>query len=403
MRLAIFLLALSVGQPGLANGQSGRQNQERASPDRVPASGSASLEPGTVEVDPIECWWRTSATAVRVGETFTVVLTCSLLNTEAASVVADETRLEPSVVQLPPFEVVGGAHAKDITTAARRFFQYSYDLRVIAENVFASAVSLPALEVAYKIESRADLGASVAGRDQSYALPTLAVRVLSIVPDTATDIREAPVATFAEVEDAGFRGVAMQVGGWVLVVLGALLLVLALAGVLRRRVADVPQTRYLSDTVVLQGVRRELVSIQEQSRGGWTADLAGRALAALRVVVAHAAGRPVMQQVQERGGRSTGASRSATTPAVADPKAVSAGAGQLAIDGPFGRSAIVSASVTSVQADDELRDAMARFAAARYGRDTTFDERLDDGLEAGIRVADRLIASRPRLERLWAR
>jgi hypothetical protein len=40
-----------------------------------------------VEVDPVTCWWRTSAAAVRVGEPFGVVLTCSLLQTEAARVV----------------------------------------------------------------------------------------------------------------------------------------------------------------------------------------------------------------------------------------------------------------------------------------------------------------------------
>jgi hypothetical protein len=292
-------------------------------------------------------------------------------------------------VQLPPFEVVSGTHPKDIITAARRFFQYHYQLRVIAENVFAAAVSLPALEITYKIESRTDLGDSLAGRDQTYALPTLAIRVLSIVPDTATDIREAPVATFAELEDAAFRGAAMRVGGWVLLALGGLLLVLALVGMLRRRRTDAPKTRRLSDALVLQGVRRELVSIQERSRSGWTSDLAGRALAALRVVAAYAAGRPVTQKLRTRSDRST------TAPAALD--------GQLAIDGRFGTSAIVSASVTSSGADEELRDAMTRFAAARYGRDAAFDARLDDAMETGIRAADRLIGKRPALERLWPR
>jgi hypothetical protein len=367
MRLAVLILALAI----------------------VPA-GPAAAQPQTVEVDPIECWWRSTATAVRVGETFTVVLTCSVLNTEAARLVADESRLEPAVVQLPPFEVVSGTHPKDIITAGRRFFQYSYQLRVIAENVFAAAVSLPALEITYKVESRTELGDSLAGRDQTYALPTLAIRVLSIVPDTATDIREASVATFADVENASFRGAAMRVGGWVLLALGVLLLILALAGVLRRRTAAAPKTRLLSDALVLQGVRRELVEIQEQSRAGWTSDLAGRALAALRVVAAYAAGRPVTQKLRKRGGRS------AVAPA-------GAGDGQLAIQGRFGTSAIVSASMTSSDTDEDLREALTRFAAARYGRDAAFDASLDDGLEAGIRVADRLIGSRPALERLWPR
>lgn len=373
---------------GAAAAQSRGQNPSPA--PRNPEPGTATAEAGTVEVDPIECWWRTTATAVRVGETFDVVLTCSVLNTEAARVVADESRLEPTVVQLQPFEVVGGTHPQDVTTAGRRFFQYAYQLRVIAENVFAAAVTLAPLEIGYKVETRTNLGDSLAGRDQTYALPTLAIRVLSVVPDTATDIREAPVATFADVEDTTFRGSAMRIGGWVLVALGGLLLALALAGLLRRRRTDVPKTRRLSDTTVLQGVRRELESIREQSRGGWTSDLAGRALAALRVVAAYAAGRPVNQKLHKRGEARAGAPGAPTD-------------GQLAVDSRFGRGAVVSASATSRHADEELREAMARLAAARYGRDAAFDSRLDDGLDAGIRAVDRLIGSRPALERLWPR
>ena len=46
-----------------------------------------------VAVDPIRCWWRTSAGAVRVGEQFDLSLTCAVLQTEAVSVVVDESRL----------------------------------------------------------------------------------------------------------------------------------------------------------------------------------------------------------------------------------------------------------------------------------------------------------------------
>ncbi len=46
-----------------------------------------------VEIDPIRCWWRTSTGAVRIGETFTLALTCAVLETEAVQVVPDESRL----------------------------------------------------------------------------------------------------------------------------------------------------------------------------------------------------------------------------------------------------------------------------------------------------------------------
>ena len=58
--------------------------------------------------DPLKCWWRTSAGAVRIAEPFSVVLTCAVLETDAATVVVDQSRLEPSVVQFAPFEVLGG-------------------------------------------------------------------------------------------------------------------------------------------------------------------------------------------------------------------------------------------------------------------------------------------------------
>src|SRR6059036_3566063 len=96
----------------------------------------------TVETDPLQCWWRTSAGAVRVGEPFTVVLTCAVLETDAATVVVDQSRLEPSVVQFAPFEVLGGSHGADLRTDLRRFFQYEYRLRLIAENLFGRDAAL---------------------------------------------------------------------------------------------------------------------------------------------------------------------------------------------------------------------------------------------------------------------
>ena len=54
---------------------------------------SAGRTDGMVETDPIRCWWRTSAGAVRIGEPFTLTLTCAVLDDEAVQVVPDESRL----------------------------------------------------------------------------------------------------------------------------------------------------------------------------------------------------------------------------------------------------------------------------------------------------------------------
>src|SRR4051812_3911623 len=146
----------------------------------------------TVQTDPLQCWWRTSSGAIRVGEPFTVTLTCAVLETDAATVVVDQTRLEPSVVQFAPFEVVGGSHGADLRTDQRRFFQYVYRLRLIAENLFGKDVALPETKLSYRVQSKVgEKAAALQGRDQAYMLPAQSVRVMSLVPADASDIRDA--------------------------------------------------------------------------------------------------------------------------------------------------------------------------------------------------------------------
>src|SRR6266540_7181732 len=154
------------------------------------AAGALPAFAQTIETDPLQCWWRTSAGAVRVGEAFQVVLTCAVLETDAAMVVVDQSKLEPSVVQFAPFEVLGGSHGADLHTDLRRFFQYDYRLRLIAENEFGKDVALPGTKLSYRVQSKVGQNAAIQGRDQSYVLPPQSVRVLSLVPGDAADIRD---------------------------------------------------------------------------------------------------------------------------------------------------------------------------------------------------------------------
>ena len=100
------------------------------------------------DVEPLQCWWRTSVSAVRVGEPFTLVLTCAALQTDVLTAVVDRARLDPRVIELPPFEVMGGTPAPDLPSGDRVFFQYQYTLRFINEAFFNEDVPLPALSVA---------------------------------------------------------------------------------------------------------------------------------------------------------------------------------------------------------------------------------------------------------------
>src|SRR5262249_20325857 len=77
-----------------------------------------------VEADPIRCWWRTSTSAVRVGEPFSLILTCAVVENSTTTVVPDQSRLDPASMQLPPFEVIGGQRNADLHSDQRRFFQY---------------------------------------------------------------------------------------------------------------------------------------------------------------------------------------------------------------------------------------------------------------------------------------
>src|SRR3954467_13595844 len=189
----------------------------------------------TGQTDPLQCWWRTSAGAVRVGEPFTVVLTCAVLETDAATVVVDQTRLEPSVVQFAPYEVLGGSHGADLRTDQRRFFQYEYRLRLIADGMFGKDVALPETKISYRVQSKVGQKTSLQGRDQTYMMPAQSMKVLSLVPSDASDIRDTSSAeTFSDIDQRAFRANLFTVIGSVLFVLAGLMTLLALVRLFQR-------------------------------------------------------------------------------------------------------------------------------------------------------------------------
>lgn len=358
-----------------------------------PAAPGGTPQTG-VPTDPIRCWWRSSAGAVRVGEPFDVLLTCAVLETDAITVVPDQSGLEPTVVQLPPFEVVGGAHAGDLHTDDRRFFQYRYDLRLIADDVFGRDVDLPALELSYRVRSRGPQGTVIEGRDQTYLLPPIAIRVLELVPNELTDIRDAGSGSFAALEARTLRGRVLLVLGLLFMLLGV---VIGFVTVVRRPEKKDERSRatkaLLSDGTVLRGVARELTSIGEERQvQGWSAPLVGRALAALRIAGTLQVSGRVSQlpvdgadvnqdgELRLRGGwfgRRVARVSGWETPA------------------SVGRELARRASQNGHQSDtsrlETLADALGRFTAARFGRDDELDERLlDASLEQGLDVVRQL-------------
>lgn len=325
-----------------------------------------------VEVEPIVCWWRTSTSAVRTGESFGLTLTCAVVETEANKVVADFSKLDPTVVQLPPFEVQGGTHAGDLVTPGKRFFQYDYRLRLIAEDAFGNDVSIPPLEVSYRIDSTVAGGDTAQGRDQSYSLPRASVRLISLVPDDTSDIREAPAAMFTAVEDRDSRANLLQTIAGVLFGLAGVVAVVMLIGMLRRKAPKTAAAAaHLGPRTILSAVAKELDEVQRASRGGWTPELVGRALGALRITGAYATNRAVGQ-----------------LPAIAGETPRE---GVLVIR-PFGRGDVyVSGAATTESAvfanvPAGLSDALRTLTVARYGRVEKIDSMSDEALQTAIRV-----------------
>lgn len=365
--------------------------------------GAATAAAQTVQTDPLQCWWRTSAGAVRIGEPFTVVLTCAVLETDDVMVVADQTRLEPSVVQFAPFEVLGGSHGADLRTEQRRFFQYEYKLRLIAEGMFGKDVALPDTKLSYRVQSKVGQKTSLQGRDQTYVLPAQSIRVLSLVPADASDIRDTSSGeTFTDIDQRAFRANLFTVIGGVLFVLAALMAILGLVRLFQRyRKPVVASERLISDAAILGGTGRELSTVQRQrDGGGWSPELAGRALGALRIAATYAIGRPVSQMPASRlladGGET------------AEPGRLILKAGW-----PRGKRIAVSGAVTpqtisraiavpgSTAAHTALLEtlsrALAAFTAAHFSREGALDDSaLDEALATSKQVLRRM-----KFEQLW--
>ena len=353
------------------------------------AQPAPSRESGTrnVEVDPIRCWWRTSTGAVHVGEQFDVSLTCAVLESEAVSVVVDESRLGNAVVQMAPFEVVAGSHPTDLHEGIRRFFQYEYRLRLINPDVVGTDVRIPDIGLHYRVNSKIDGNASVQGRDLMYYLPPAVIKVQSLVPDGAADIRDAGGVSFGTIDAMNLRAGMFNIIGIALMAFGGLMVLLVLFRIARGARKWTPaEQRELSVGAMIGVAARELSRVRSEKGGGWTPELVDRALAATRVTAAGALDRTISQRI-------------------VDAETATVGEGRLLASGPRrGTKRIVSASITARDIStqlakgrtsdslrpvlESLRDALASFATSTYGRDeSNRDTHLDEALDAASRAA----------------
>jgi hypothetical protein len=225
----------------------------------------------------------------------------------------------------------------------------------------------------------------------------MSMHVASLVPKKVADIRDTSVSTFAEIEARRVRSTGEFVAALIAFGFAVVLLCLALASVIGRyRVRTPSAERPLGLRAVLSGCLREAGRVKEDASGGWTPELASRALAVLRIGGAVALDRPVAQTIVGAG--------------------VAPRAGQIALrKGLLGRRrALVSTATTpgtisrslastnghapNARTEAMLRDfeeSLAVLGRARYGREGKLDgSALDTALDNGVAALRKLRTAR---------
>jgi hypothetical protein len=234
--------------------------------------------------------------------------------------------------------------------------------------------------------------ASVQGREQTYNMPPVPLRVASLVPDTARQIRESGVPTFGDIAGREFRARMLRLVALILFGVAALMLVVAvLRWVGRKRAERSAAARHLlPHRTVLGGVRNELRTLQRDTRAGWTQESVARGLTASRIVASYLAGHAVTQRAVTRE----------ATPGEPAP-------GELRVGGSFFARRIVAVSgattarslagpaarTTSDVVTSDMDSALLSLTRARYGRAETLDgSALDDALGTATRASARAAA-----------
>lgn len=344
-------------------------------------------------VEPIRCWRQATSGAVTIGESFRVILTCAVFESTDAQVIPDESRLTVASIQMAPFEIIGGTHPPDVRRGLRRFFQYEYEIRIISRDAIGQDVSIPPLTISYRVHSRVGPAAKLEGRDLSYLLPALPIKVLSLVPADAGDIRDGSDANLAAVEALRSRSRMFETLAIALGVLAGAMALFALVPLARRAGTTGKAGRnVIPDRAILGSAAASLRDTQRRAAAErWTdADIAS-ALAATRVVAAVAAGRAVSRKPLPSDG-------------VTPDARLRVDHGRWRRQSTSVSSAITAADLGGDGRADRVRSALLVLTAALYRQAPDRDPvAIDGAVRDAIDVADETAAERSWLKSLWAR
>jgi hypothetical protein len=235
-------------------------------------------------------------------------------------------------------------------------------------------------------------------------MPMMPIKVLSLVPADASDIRDASAASLGAVESMRFRSSLFRVLTLTFGALAAVMLVLALVPLARSKTAAVAEDTRIPDRAILESAAADLAAVRSRAGGdGWSDETVARALASMRLVAAAAIEQPISQKdiakdrvvpdgrllVPHGLLRKTGAAVS--SPVTAD-DVMRASSGQSAF------------STTRRQQLEGLQAGLAALTNALYRKEPVRDaSMLDDAVRHAIAVAKDVAAERSRMRTLLRR
>jgi hypothetical protein len=267
-------------------------------------SGASDGETETVAADALSCWWKSDKSTVRIGEEFTVTLTCRLAETSLGKIILNESLLEPSVLTLPPYQVKGGTRYKEISRilpgpdgpVTLRNVQYAYTVKLMGEGFFGKEVPLPPLEIRYHIDLVTNKDTVAPGKERTYVLPPLPMRIQWLVPNGANTIRDTGNETFGDIEHRRKNAVIAFIVAGIFLFLPLVVMLPILVRAIRSRRESVSNGTVFRVTDLLRRLARELDRIEKDRRtDSWDDASVGMVLAVFRVGGALAIARRITQ------------------------------------------------------------------------------------------------------------